>query len=292
MKFKKVINLALVLMLLTGCEAAEGLPEAGPSPAEVAPKASETIDYKSNMATINGKKIGTVNALVLSDVFITMFNVAAGASAKELQYYSSLKDGVKAVKDDKIAAFLVADFSAKYLEQTDEELALLKVKPIDTNISLVTKKGNNELLKSLNDAIKKLKQEKILDELLQKWVFEFDPKAERTDMSVPEIKDAPTLKVGISGDLPPLDFIDENGNPYGFNVAFMTEISKMLNKNIEFVNINADSRIRSLLSNDIDIFFWQTVPDNTLAVMVSKTSPDATGTDAYVTVSMDMVTKK
>ncbi len=298
----------LALSLLAGCgeevaapestpivsqaPAKNDTPQAAPAPAEAKVPDNVKTDYKSNASIVSGKTIGTVNALVLKDVFVTMFNVSAGASAKEITYYSSLKDGIKAVKSDEVTAFLMADFSADYYAKKDKELALLKMKPVETNISMITKKNDTTLLKEINEAIKTMKADGTMDDLKQKWITEFPIEEEPEIIEIPKIEGADTLRVGVSGDLPPLDYVREDGVPTGFNVALLAEISKKLNKNIELKIVNADSRMAALGKDEIDVFFWQTVPKNDLAQMVSKFSAQSADTEPYITVSMDLIAKK
>jgi len=58
--------------------------------------------------------------------------------------------------------------------------------------------------------------------------------------------------------LPPYDYISADGKPAGFNVALMSEISRVLEKNIKFVTIPSEARYSALLSSArrMDLFFW------------------------------------
>lgn len=73
---------------------------------------------------------------------------------------------------------------------------------------------------------------------------------------------AETIKVGVTGDLPPLDLILANGQPAGFNTAMVSEIGRRIGKNIELMQIDSDARAAALTSRQIDVVFWVTVPDN------------------------------
>ena len=69
----------------------------------------------------------------------------------------------------------------------------------------------------------------------------------------------------MTGDLPPLDFVNTDGTPAGFNTALLAEIAKRLGKNIAVVQIDSGARAAALSSEQIDVIFWATVPlDDTL----------------------------
>ena len=67
---------------------------------------------------------------------------------------------------------------------------------------------------------------------------------------------ADTIKVGVTGDLPPFDYMTEAGEPEGFNKVILAEIGKRIGKNIELVSIDSGSRAIALSSGQIDVVFW------------------------------------
>ena len=64
------------------------------------------------------------------------------------------------------------------------------------------------------------------------------------------------IKVAVTGDLPPIDFIAPNGTPAGFNTAVLAEIGKRLKINIELVNIDSNARAAALAAKRVDVVFW------------------------------------
>ena len=59
---------------------------------------------------------------------------------------------------------------------------------------------------------------------------------------IEKIDNAETIRVGVTGDLPPIDYVDEAGIPAGFNTAVLAEISRRIVKNIELVSIESGAR--------------------------------------------------
>ena len=62
--------------------------------------------------------------------------------------------------------------------------------------------------------------------------------------------------VGVTGDLPPLDYVAADGVPAGFNVALMNAISDKMGAAFTFVQVEADARLSALSSGKIDVIFW------------------------------------
>lgn len=67
-----------------------------------------------------------------------------------------------------------------------------------------------------------------------------------------EEKTSDTLVVGVSADYPPFEF-QSNGEVVGFDIDFINEIGKLMQKKVEIKDMPFNSLIPSLNSNKIDI---------------------------------------
>ena len=67
---------------------------------------------------------------------------------------------------------------------------------------------------------------------------------------------AETVKIAVTGDMPPLDYVDASGKPAGFNTAIIAEIARRLKINIELVNVETGARAIALKSGRADAVFW------------------------------------
>ena len=85
-----------------------------------------------------------------------------------------------------------------------------------------------------------------------KAYIESDPVAK----DLPHFDGARTIKIGVTGDLPPMDFVAANGKAAGFNIALLTEIANRAQVNIELVQIESGSRPMALSSGKVDAVFW------------------------------------
>ena len=56
--------------------------------------------------------------------------------------------------------------------------------------------------------------------------------------------------------MPPIDYIDEGGNPAGFNTALLAELGRRLHANMKLVNIESGARTAALVSGRVDVVFW------------------------------------
>ena len=67
-----------------------------------------------------------------------------------------------------------------------------------------------------------------------------------------KIKEAGVIKVGTSADYPPFEFVDDQGNKVGFDIALMEEIAKRMGVTLEWVDMPFDSLIAGVQEGKID----------------------------------------
>jgi ABC-type amino acid transport substrate-binding protein len=72
------------------------------------------------------------------------------------------------------------------------------------------------------------------------------------------IDGAETIKVGITGDTPPFDYIDPAGKPAGFNVELTKAVAAKAGFNVEFVTVASNARFAALESGRTDVHLFGT----------------------------------
>ena len=123
---------------------------------------------------------------------------------------------------------------------------------------MLTKDSNTEVYNILNNAIKDMKADGTLDSLIANELnayinSDLEPK------DLPHFDGARTIKIGVTGDIPPMDFVAANGKAAGFNIALLTEIANCAQVNIELVQIETGARAMVLSTDKVDAVFWSMV---------------------------------
>lgn len=143
---------------------------------------------------------------------------------------------------------------------------------LGTDFSFLMMEDHAALRDEFNQAIADMKADGTLD-TLKDSIMDLD-KAE-----IAEIDSAETIRVGVTGDLPPIDYVDEAGIPAGFNTAVLAEISRRTGKNIELVSIDSGARSLALSEGIVDVVFWSRIsaPDQSIYdSLPEKRKTDAT----------------
>lgn len=119
----------------------------------------------------------------------------------------------------------------------------------------------NTALKIAADAVvADMNKDGTLAKLTQTYITDLKANEEPAPVAFENIEGAETIKIAVTGDLPPFDYVNAEGKAAGFNTAFLAELGKRLHKNIEIVKIDSGARAAALTSGQADVAFWTVVP--------------------------------
>lgn len=170
-------------------------------------------------------------------------------------FFDSLTAMLMALDSGKVDEISLPDITAMYVMKNDAEYKILFALRMPSAIAFGFRNDSTALRDEFNTAITAMKADGTLKRLEEKYIgngtdFEADSAA------FVKFDGAETIKVAVTGDMPPVDYINEKGMAAGYNTAVISEIGKRLNKNVEIINIEAGARSASLTSGRADVIFW------------------------------------
>ena len=250
MKFKKMAKIFLSCVLagalFTGCGGSQS------------PKAPEGDTIKLGMIThlnVTEQKLDeTYNAFIEK----------AGLHLKKykLTFFDSLSTMEAGAESGTVDQISTYNCVAKYITATNNKFEILQdlqAAGLTDSFCFATRKDDAQLKSELDKAITEMKSDGTLDKLVDEYITNVKPD-NIPKVDIQKIDGAQTIKVGITGDVPPLDLILPDNSATGFNTAILAEIGKRLNRNIELVQIDSGARSAALSSGQIDVVFWAIVP--------------------------------
>ncbi|MBQ6774242.1 MAG: transporter substrate-binding domain-containing protein [Synergistaceae bacterium] len=257
---KKFLFLVLALcLMLTGCAYCEELDE--PDNVGFLTRLKSTPEEFFMLM----KKSWSVNGWIIT---------GGDHSTSQAKFYDTLNLMQMALSRDDIQEMILPDFVADYLIKINKEYSQCCVSN-SGNMALCFgfMKDNDNLRNKWNSALISMKNDNTLEELENKYIKNF-PKDTSYDyiyginkkkrdkenaIRFTRFKRAGTIRVALTGDLPPVDFIAEDGTPAGYSVAVLAEIGRRLRVNIVPVNIDSGARSAALVSGRADVVFWYEV---------------------------------
>jgi len=186
----------------------------------------------------------------------------------------TLTDALLQLSSGKADVLEVMDFTGTYLSQHNADMKVLKYDAYNSSTHMLFRQAEQAQYEKVNTALKAMIDDGTVSKLTDEWVTNLTMDKVLTGGTMPVIDGAETLKVGLSGDAPPLDYVAADGTPGGFNVAVLSEISKRAGINIELVSVTGGGRFAALESGKIDAFLWHnayiwgtmTMPKTTLTL--------------------------
>ena len=200
-------------------------------------------------------------------------------TGRKLGRYKGLKnmdECLYALKNGSADVIWTTDVTADYLIARDETLGRLDTSDMAAIENTVeprfsfgmaaadTEKGR-ELIGQIDDALDYIRGDGILDTLtvtyIDRALDESTPKFTQKDMVVNDsihkvfYRKNKVLKVGVTGAVPPVELLDENGKPYGFCVALMDEVAQILQRRVKFIVLDNETAFSSLQKGRVDIIF-------------------------------------
>lgn len=172
-----------------------------------------------------------------------------------VHFYDSFLSMQMALRSSKIDEIFLPEPVGMYLTSNNENYEIsFSLNMMPSTISFGFKNDNVKLQKEFNAAISAMDNDGTLDKLARKYITELNGEPEAVKMS--KFKGAETIKVAVTGDLPPIDFIAADGKPTGYNTAIISEIGRRLKKNIQLISVEAGGRSAALASGRADVIFW------------------------------------
>lgn len=178
-----------------------------------------------------------------------------------VKFYDSLSQMLMAMDKGEIDEIALPEVVADYItaNNPDYEVCCMAVTRFPMSLAFGFRKDNAELLWKFSRAIQDMEDDWTLPEIQGTYIYTTD----RTKpVTFEKFDGAETVKAAVTGDIPPIDYVDAAGNASGFNTALLAEIGRRLKVNIEIVHVEAGARNAALSSGRVDLVFWYETAEN------------------------------
>lgn len=211
------------------------------------------------------------------------------------ELYNNISSALLALDSGEIQFFGTNKATADYIAAGNEKLRVLS--PADavmqTEFSMLTMEENTETYEILNSAIAALKENGTLEQLITSYIEAPDGNFD-AETVIPAFEGADTIRIAVTGDIPPLDYTTADGKATGFNVALLAAIAEYAGVNIEPVTMESISRSTALASGKVDAIFWfcATICKDHPEVRIRETIEGTKATEPYIVLDAAMVAKQ
>ncbi|SFM34136.1 ABC transporter permease subunit [Nitrosomonas communis] len=169
----------------------------------------------------------------------------------QVKSFDDIMDAVAAMNSGQLDTIVTAYPAALQVSKKNPELGLLAEPLAYEDTAIALKKGNDELLSTLNRIISELKSDGTLESMKKRW-FKLDLSPyEEINITLP-IEGKP-LKIGVSATREPFSFVDKNGRVTGHDGELARIIGVKLQRPVEFYNMKFMALIPALQSGKVDL---------------------------------------
>ncbi len=174
-------------------------------------------------------------------------------------FYDTLTDMIMALSKGDIAVLETDQNTVRYIVSRNDQIA---DRPPYMNSNMLVfcmllRGEETGLRDQLSACITGMKEDGTIEALQQTYIEDVIAGAEPEAIKAQTFPGAKTIKVAVTGDRPPMDYVAAGGEALGFNTALIAEAAKRLEMNIELVNVSTAARGIALC----DIVFWMEVGD-------------------------------
>ena len=178
-----------------------------------------------------------------------------------VKFYDSLTIMQMAMNRNEIDEIALPEVVVEYMLNNTHELDACCVARTGVSIGLALgfRKDNAALAQRFDKALQAMKDDWTLSKLHGDYI---NSKGKMPPVKFSTFKGAETIRVAVTGDMPPIDYIDESGRPSGFNAAFLAELGRHMKANMKLVNTETGARTTALMSGRVDVVLWYETSDD------------------------------
>jgi len=178
-------------------------------------------------------------------------------------FYDTMTDMLMALNRGDIVVLETDQNTVRYIASRNENIVDRPpyMNPNMLLFCMLLRAEDEALRDQISACITEMTEDGTIESLKQSYIENVIAGEEPGAIEPQAFEGARTMKVAVTGDRPPMDYISAGGQPIGFNTAMITEIAKRLNMNVELVNVSCPARGIALATGVCDIVFWMEVGD-------------------------------
>ncbi len=178
-------------------------------------------------------------------------------------FFDTMTDMLMALQRGDIVVLETDQNTVRYIASRNEGIVVRPpyLNPNNLLFSMLLRAEDTELRDQISAIIAEMKKDGAMEEMRQRYIEDVITGDDPGAVALEAFPDAKTIKVAVTGDRPPMDYVSVGGEPIGFNTALIAEVAKRLGVNIEFVNVSCAARGIALATGVCDIVFWMEIGD-------------------------------
>ena len=223
----------------------------------VTPERQQSVDFSDSYYTATQSIIVTKDSDIKSadDLVGKKVAVQEGTTGDlicseiedcQVERYKKGTDAVVTLKNGAVDAVMIDDNPAKqFVKQDPDTLTAFADTTSTEEYAIAVQKGDKELLDKINDGLQKIRDNGTFDALVAQYIGDGEESAAADGGKT-------VLNVGTNAEFPPFEYMDDNGQPDGFDIAVIKAIGEKQGFDVKITNMEFKSLIASLSTGGVD----------------------------------------
>ena len=204
-------------------------------------------DEIATIDDLTGKTIG-VQLGTTGDIYATDYETNGTA---KVERYNKAADAIQALRQRKVDCVILDEQPAKAFVAANPEIKIIEEEFALEDYAMCVKKGNRELLDKVNTALKKLKEDGTLHNIINNYIG-MDDSTGKTPYEKKDVQRNGTLVVATNAEFPPYEYVS-SGQITGIDMDIMQAVCDELGMELKIENMKFDSIIPSINAGKADI---------------------------------------
>ena len=203
----------------------------------------------ASVADLPGKHIG-VQLGTTGDIMVSDYET--DGSGTVVERYNKGADAVQALKQGKLDCVIIDELPALAFVEQNEGLKILKENFVEEDYAFVIAKGNEALVDQVNETLRELKDEGVLDNIAKNYTGT-DEEIGKYPYEILDVERTNgTLTVGTNAEFPPYEYYEE-GKITGIDMDIMQAVCDKLGMELKIEDMAFDSVIPAVSTGKVDI---------------------------------------
>lgn len=205
----------------------------------------EAGKHVSKAKDLEGARIGVQSGT-------TGATFAGDVDAAEVKEFDKAADAIRSLKQKRIDAVIVDLDTANALAKDDPKIRVLDEDFAEEEYAIAIKKGNTHLRSQINEALRKLNERGVMQEIKQN--YEGDEQGMHQYVRSEGAKrDQGTLVMATNAEFPPYESRNANDEIIGFDVDMMYAVCDYLGYELQIEDMDFDSVLEAVAIGEADV---------------------------------------
>jgi len=178
-------------------------------------------------------------------------------------FYDTLTDMMMALGRGDIVVLETDQNTVRYIASRNDSIVGRPpyMNPNMLTFCMLLRSEDTELRDQISACLAEMTDDGSIEALRQTYIENVIAGEEPGSIESQTFPGARTIRIAVTGDRPPMDYVSAGGQPLGFNTALIQEIARRLSLNFELINVTCQARSIALANDICDIVFWMEVGD-------------------------------